>query len=59
MGLRGISNRKLKMPFLCFHFFFIKEQDKKVENSNKEIQEKEAVIEELNTKIIEEEKKNY
>ncbi|XP_060270425.1 A-kinase anchor protein 9 isoform X15 [Ovis aries] len=33
------------------------EQDKKVENSNKEIQEKEAVIEELNTKIIEEEKK--
>lgn len=35
------------------------EQDKKVENSNKEIQEKEAVIEELNTKIIEEEKKNY
>lgn len=35
------------------------EQDKKVENSNKEeIQEKEAIIEELNTKIIEEEKKN-
>nr|XP_051708702.1 A-kinase anchor protein 9 isoform X3 [Oryctolagus cuniculus] len=34
------------------------EQDKKVENSNKEeIQEKEAIIEELNTKIIEEEKK--
>ncbi|XP_023363264.1 A-kinase anchor protein 9 [Otolemur garnettii] len=34
------------------------EQDKKVENSNKkEIQEKEAIIEELNTKITEEEKK--
>uniref|UniRef100_Q99996-6 Isoform 6 of A-kinase anchor protein 9 n=1 Tax=Homo sapiens TaxID=9606 RepID=Q99996-6 len=34
------------------------EQDKKVENSNKEeIQEKETIIEELNTKIIEEEKK--
>ncbi|XP_055276380.1 A-kinase anchor protein 9 isoform X4 [Moschus berezovskii] len=33
------------------------EQNKKVENSNKEIQEKEAVIEELNTKIMEEEKK--
>ncbi|XP_062956092.1 A-kinase anchor protein 9 isoform X2 [Cynocephalus volans] len=34
-----------------------KEQDKKVENSNKkEIQEKEAIIEELNIKIIEEEK---
>ncbi|XP_062035094.1 A-kinase anchor protein 9 isoform X2 [Lepus europaeus] len=34
------------------------EQDKKVENSNKEeIQEKEAIIEELNTKIVEEEKK--
>ncbi|XP_046525104.1 A-kinase anchor protein 9 isoform X11 [Equus quagga] len=33
------------------------EQDKKVESSNKEIQEKEAIIEELSTKIIEEEKK--
>nr|XP_009000743.2 A-kinase anchor protein 9 isoform X6 [Callithrix jacchus] len=34
------------------------EQDKKVENSNKEeIQEKEVIIEKLNTKIIEEEKK--
>ncbi|XP_057360492.1 A-kinase anchor protein 9 isoform X16 [Manis pentadactyla] len=33
------------------------EQDKKVESSNKEVQEKEAIIEELNTKIIEEEKK--
>uniref|UniRef100_A0A8D1ICV7 A-kinase anchoring protein 9 n=1 Tax=Sus scrofa TaxID=9823 RepID=A0A8D1ICV7_PIG len=33
------------------------EQDKKVENSCKEIQEKEAIIEELNTKIKEEEKK--
>uniref|UniRef100_A0A2I3RJZ5 A-kinase anchoring protein 9 n=1 Tax=Pan troglodytes TaxID=9598 RepID=A0A2I3RJZ5_PANTR len=34
------------------------EQDKKVENSNKEeIQEKETIIEELNTKVIEEEKK--
>ncbi|XP_037692560.1 A-kinase anchor protein 9 isoform X3 [Choloepus didactylus] len=34
------------------------EQDKKVENSNKkEIQEREAIIEELNTKIIGEEKK--
>ncbi|XP_074235505.1 A-kinase anchor protein 9 isoform X5 [Saimiri boliviensis] len=34
------------------------EQDKKVENSNKEeIQEKEAIIGKLNTKIIEEEKK--
>ncbi|XP_014446039.1 A-kinase anchor protein 9 isoform X3 [Tupaia chinensis] len=34
------------------------EQDKKVENSNKkEIQEKEVIIEELNTKIMEEEKK--
>ncbi|XP_039734058.1 A-kinase anchor protein 9 isoform X3 [Pteropus medius] len=33
------------------------EQDKKIESSNKEIQAKEAVIEELNTKIIEEEKK--
>ncbi|XP_057586285.1 A-kinase anchor protein 9 isoform X2 [Hippopotamus amphibius kiboko] len=33
------------------------EQDKKIENSSKEMQEKEAVIEELNTKIIEEEKK--
>ncbi|KAG8508411.1 A-kinase anchor protein 9, partial [Galemys pyrenaicus] len=33
------------------------EQDKKVNHSNKDIQEKEAIIEELNTKIIEEEKK--
>ncbi|KAM5203528.1 A-kinase anchor protein 9 isoform 5-T5 [Hipposideros larvatus] len=33
------------------------EQDKKVESSNKEIQEKEAIIEELNAKIIGEEKK--
>uniref|UniRef100_A0A8C2YLK1 A-kinase anchoring protein 9 n=1 Tax=Chinchilla lanigera TaxID=34839 RepID=A0A8C2YLK1_CHILA len=34
------------------------EQDKKVENSNKkEIQEKEAIIEALNTKVIEEERK--
>uniref|UniRef100_A0A8I3WMB0 A-kinase anchoring protein 9 n=1 Tax=Callithrix jacchus TaxID=9483 RepID=A0A8I3WMB0_CALJA len=46
------------MPFLIFSFFFLKEQDKKVENSNKEeIQEKEVIIEKLNTKIIEEEKK--
>ncbi|XP_058534282.1 A-kinase anchor protein 9 isoform X3 [Ochotona princeps] len=34
------------------------EQDKKIENANKkEIQEKEAIIEELSTKIVEEEKK--
>nr|XP_036875701.1 A-kinase anchor protein 9 isoform X12 [Manis javanica] len=33
------------------------EQDKKVESSNKEVQEKEAIIEELNTKVIEEERK--
>ncbi|XP_059252861.1 A-kinase anchor protein 9 isoform X2 [Mustela nigripes] len=33
------------------------EQDKKVENSKKEIQEKDTIIEELNTKIIEDEKK--
>ncbi|XP_016074317.1 PREDICTED: A-kinase anchor protein 9 isoform X2 [Miniopterus natalensis] len=33
------------------------EQDKRVESSNKEIQEKEAIIKELNTKIIEEERK--
>ncbi|XP_075414545.1 A-kinase anchor protein 9 isoform X2 [Tenrec ecaudatus] len=33
------------------------EQNKKIENSNKEIQEKEEIIEGLNTKIIEEEKK--
>ncbi|XP_045352987.1 A-kinase anchor protein 9 isoform X3 [Leopardus geoffroyi] len=33
------------------------EQDKKVESSNKEIQEKDAIIEELKTKIIGEEKK--
>uniref|UniRef100_A0A8C3WCN3 A-kinase anchoring protein 9 n=1 Tax=Catagonus wagneri TaxID=51154 RepID=A0A8C3WCN3_9CETA len=33
------------------------EQDEKIENSYKEIQEKEVIIEELNTKIIEEEKK--
>ncbi|XP_037363550.1 A-kinase anchor protein 9 isoform X3 [Talpa occidentalis] len=33
------------------------EQDKKVDRSSKDIQEKEAIIEELNTKIIEEEKK--
>uniref|UniRef100_A0A2K6G0I3 A-kinase anchoring protein 9 n=1 Tax=Propithecus coquereli TaxID=379532 RepID=A0A2K6G0I3_PROCO len=55
--LSGISFQKLKIPFLCF-LFFLKEQDKKVENSNKkEIQEKEAIIEELNAKIIEEEEK--
>ncbi|XP_010601787.1 A-kinase anchor protein 9 [Fukomys damarensis] len=37
---------------------FEMEQDKKVENSNKkEIQEKEAIIEALNTKVIEEERK--
>ena len=47
-----------KNAILTFSFFFLKEQDKKVENSNKEeIQEKETIIEELNTKIIEEEKK--
>ncbi|XP_012576374.1 PREDICTED: A-kinase anchor protein 9 [Condylura cristata] len=33
------------------------EQDKNVHRSNKDIQEKEAIIEELNTKIIEEERK--
>ncbi|KAF6301450.1 A-kinase anchoring protein 9 [Rhinolophus ferrumequinum] len=34
------------------------EQDKEVESSNKEIQEKEAIIEELNAKIIGEERKS-